>query len=71
MQEIKCDQCNEDLTCSKGATKYKLTLSCEKCPSDGPCVSLLLVLPPIERDYHFCGLKCLFLWIDEQEISFS
>ncbi len=65
--EYFCDWCNGDLNTSKGITKFRLTLSCKHLPHgpDGFVIDVY-VMSPINREYHFCGNKCLKNYVKEK-----
>lgn len=62
--EVACDTCNSDLTNTDGMPKYRLRLSSEALPHTGGAYTVL-VSPPIDEDMHFCGLKCLGLFVKQ------
>lgn len=66
MKEIKitCDACGEDLI--ESAPGYRLCLTAEAKKLIGNTMSAVMVYPPIKRDYHFCGFKCLIEWIKKE-----
>lgn len=65
MNKYGCDHCDDDLTLSRGTTKFRLTLSSTHLHHNNIATIGVYIHPPIERDYHFCGLSCLKKWLDK------
>ena len=64
-EEVKCDFCGRDLTWGGNCDDYCLELKCKHIPPGPPdengCVFVfdVLIEPPIEKDYVFCGFGCM------------
>ena len=67
MKNIECDFCKTELNKSCGVTRYRLNLSCETLLDYGGISFDVYVLPPLEGDFHFCGLGCLREWLKKNE----
>jgi hypothetical protein len=61
-QSLICDQCGADLHGGGNVPAYRLCLSAQRISTGSGPVADVLAYPPIERDYHFCGLRCLAEW---------
>lgn len=62
---ITCDGCKGTIEASN-VPGYFLGLSAYGKPlADGP-VAALHVMPPIDRDHHFCCLACLKKWLEHK-----
>lgn len=61
--KITCDGCGKDLTTTGNSVDYRLALVNEAIPSGGGAVTDMMVYPPIERNVHFCGMRCLKAWL--------
>ena len=61
MREEKtfCDFCSSDLTCTDCLDRYILVVDAEKLSKTAAFVVDVYILPPIERQLHFCGSGCL------------
>lgn len=60
-----CDYCNRDLTYDEGCDSWRLELSSKKMDfAPGGFRYAIMTYSPIERTYHFCGLKCLKKWME-------
>lgn len=64
---ITCDRCEANLTSTGNCEDFRLLLSPEAIPSVGGFVTAMVMLPALDRDYHFCGWKCLVGWVLEKE----
>jgi hypothetical protein len=67
--EIKCDQCGEDITYTGNSVDYRLILGFQskdpwylKEGLRGGAVTDMMISPPLNRAYHFCGTSCLAVW---------
>lgn len=61
--EITCDGCSRDLTSRTNSVDYRLVLAAESKPGYGAgAYTDVAIWPPVDRDYHFCGLACLDHW---------
>ena len=65
MLEIKCDNCGNDLTETTNSINWRLSLSNEQIPSHDGAVTDMMILQPIKKDVHFCGVGCLRVWINK------
>lgn len=63
--EITCDGCGKDLTYTGNCVDYRLALYNENIQSRGVAVTAMMKRPRIKRDAHFCGVRCLRLWLDK------
>lgn len=62
--EIKCDNCDKDISETINYIDYRLHLSDQRISAkDGPVTSML-IYPNLKRDCHFCNLRCLKEWIN-------
>ena len=74
-ETVICDHCSENLTETGPMPKYRLALEPQVVPhrpdKGGGCfIYAVNVLPPLEgRIYHFCGLSCLYLWLERQPLT--
>jgi hypothetical protein len=59
---VTCDGCGADLTTTGNCEDYRLGLIVESIPSRGGAVTAMAAYPPLERDAHFCGIRCLDHW---------
>lgn len=64
--EIKCDGCGADLTSTGNCVDYRLSLENENIPTRGGFVTSMGAYPAIDRNCHFCDLRCLDLWTDRR-----
>lgn len=65
--EIKCDACARDLTTRSNSVDYRLILQTEDKPGYGAgAYTDMMIYPPVDRPYHFCGLGCLDRWRDHE-----
>lgn len=62
--EVTCDQCGADLTATGNCEDWRLVLTYEGKQIRGGMVTAMAISPPVDRTYHFCGLKCLDAWRD-------
>ena len=65
IHEVRCYLCERHLNYASPYEDYYLHLSATQRHSDGAVFSVM-IYPPIDRDKHFCGVKCLFLWSAKQ-----
>jgi len=65
IKSIICDGCKEEMIeHSSYPAEYGLVLSCKDFNvNKSGTVFSVIVYPIIERDHHFCGLKCLKEWV--------
>lgn len=62
---VTCDGCKKEIGPTHYASEFYLTLSPTRRPHDGSGSSFAMYIePPIDRDLHFCHLKCLSAWIN-------
>lgn len=57
--EITCDTCGADITTTGPMPAHRLELRAVDLPQTGGFTYAVMNYPPIDRDYHFCGIKCL------------
>jgi hypothetical protein len=60
--DIRCDGCGGNLLYTGNSIDYRLALNVERKPSRGGFVTDMMIYPPLERDHHFCDLRCLDHW---------
>lgn len=63
--QIICDGCEGDITYTKNAIDYRLTL-CSESISISPEVShaiMTMINPSIKENKYFCDLFCLKRWL--------
>lgn len=66
--EIKCDECEADLTYTGNCVDYRLVLAPENIairPGVG-AVTAMGIYPDLKRPHHFCRLACLDRWRDRE-----
>lgn len=65
--EIRCDQCDKDLTYTTNSIDWRLALTNEaKAIKPGiQVVTDMMIYPAIKHNSHFCGLNCLQKWIND------
>jgi hypothetical protein len=64
-ERVTCDQCGKDKTTRTNCEDYRIVLQSEMVPGHGAGVyTAMAIRPQFERPFHFCGKKCLRLWID-------
>jgi hypothetical protein len=59
--KVTCDKCGTDITYTDNVDDYRLVLMVERISSN-PNINVLTSMnnyPPIARNMHFCGIKCL------------
>jgi hypothetical protein len=56
---VTCNTCSKDLTATGNCEAFRLALNVERIPSAGGIVTLMAVSPPLDRDRHYCGVRCL------------
>lgn len=66
IHKITCDGCGNDLTSTDYVPGFRLTLRSECLPFTGHTMACAMVYPPIKEPVHFCTIKCLRLWLDEE-----
>jgi hypothetical protein len=65
--KVTCDGCGRDLTTRTNCVDYRLVLASEDKPGHGAGVyTAMMIYPPVERSYYFCGLGCLDRWRDRE-----
>jgi hypothetical protein len=65
--KVTCDGCGADITTRSNSVDYRLVLKSESKPGYGSgSYTDMLIDPPVDRDYYFCGLRCLDLWRDSK-----
>lgn len=66
-RSIICDTCEKELIVdSSYPHRYALKLSAvDYGRNSSGMVYSVAMLPPLDRDYHFCGMKCLNAWKSE------
>jgi hypothetical protein len=63
-----CDSCNKEITYDHGVNDYRILLRAERLEmGESLCRIDIFMLPPIERDYHFCDLGCLENWLKKKK----
>ena len=69
IKSICCDGCEKEMSKeTPSPADYGLVLSCKDFNTRrGGLVHSVMVYPILERDHHFCGLKCLNKWIKTLE----
>src|SRR4051812_49045260 len=61
--KIECDACGSDLTTRSNSVDYRLVLASESKPGYGAgAYTDMIISPPTDRAYYFCGLPCLDKW---------
>jgi len=65
---IKCDSCKEELVEeSKYPASFALKLeTIDVGTNSSGVVFAITVIPPLEREHHFCGLGCLKKWVSNK-----
>lgn len=63
--KILCDNCNRDLTYSRGGYDHCLILSDRKYGPDSCWVTGYYMEPEIDGDKYFCGKGCLKRWLEK------
>lgn len=63
---IKCDHCGHDITSTGNSVDYRLHLEVQEKPHHGCTITDMYILPPLDRDYDFCGMNCLTKWIESK-----
>lgn len=58
-EKVTCDTCGADLNATSNCVDYRLTLTAELLPSRSESVTMMMIYPPIDRDRHYCGVRCL------------
>ena len=65
-KEIKCDNCEADLSTTTNSIDYRLHLHDEKMASQGGVVTDMMKYPNLkDGDCHFCWLGCLKMWVSK------
>ena len=64
-EKTVCDACDRDLTATGNCADWRLALVNQPIPSLGGVVTDMMVYPAIERDRHFCGIRCLKTWMKQ------
>lgn len=60
MRIINCDNCSIDLSHDNGADVYMIKLKNQQLAHGGGDMRYdIMIYPPLDRDYHFCGIECL------------
>jgi hypothetical protein len=68
-EKITCDGCGADLTTCSNSVDYRLVLYSEEKPGYGDgFYTCMMIYPPVDRQYHFCGLHCLDRWRDRERL---
>ena len=61
--QITCDACGHDLTTTSNTVDYRLVLGVENKPGYGTgAYTDMMISPPIDRTFYFCGIQCLDHW---------
>lgn len=61
--KVTCDGCGHDITTRSNSVDYRLVLAAESKPGYGSGVYTdMMIYPPVDRAYYFCGLQCLDHW---------
>jgi|SRR5580692_429533 hypothetical protein len=61
--KVTCDGCGHDLTTRSNSVDYRLVLAAESKPGCGAgAYTDMMIYPPVDRTYYFCGLECLDHW---------
>lgn len=58
-----CDACGYVLTDTNEVPRFRLHLTAQRMEHRNLHVCAIAITPPIQRDHHFCDLKCLKSWI--------
>jgi len=66
--QVLCDQCNRQLNIQSDCPhEYGVSLSPQDFKeSKGGSVYAVYQRPPLDRDYHFCGVVCLQKWVNNE-----
>lgn len=65
--KVTCDGCDKDLTTRSNSVDYRLVLAAESKPGHGEgFYTAMMIYPPVDREYYFCGLQCLDHWRDRE-----
>jgi hypothetical protein len=69
--EITCDNCGKDLRHTNFEDEFRLVLSCEpkSHPGDGATTYATGFEPDINRQHHFCDMRCLGDWLKNRGSS--
>ena len=63
ISKVTCDGCGRDLTSRTNMVDYRLRLTSEDKPGYGAgAYTAMGIYPSIDRDFHFCALRCLDHW---------
>lgn len=60
---VLCDACGADITSTFNNVDYRLELRVERLPLRGDSCTDMYIVPPLDRDYHFCSKSCLTKWV--------
>lgn len=68
MKEVKitCDECQKDLSVTGPMPRFRVTIHCEKLPSDSEVQYAVFTEPHFYGERHFCNPCCLALWSKKQ-----
>lgn len=71
--EIKCDNCEADVTYTGNSVDYRIVLGSEsKSPwyeregKSGGAVTDMMIYDPFPKTRHFCSTTCLAVWVAKQ-----
>lgn len=63
--EVVCDGCGKDLSVTHYEADFRLVLGNEAMEHDGSGTAYAMRCPrPIDRTHHFCGMRCLEVWLE-------
>lgn len=65
LRKVTCDGCGRDLTATANCVDYRLVLEPQSIPSAGGAVTAMHIEPDIRSARHFCGLRCLEVWMEK------
>ncbi len=63
--KITCDNCEKDLTYSRGGIDYCLVLDTREYGPNSNVILAYASRPEIDETKYFCGIGCLKLWIEK------
>lgn len=64
-KEIRCDQCNRDLTTTGNSVDYRVLLKAEQIPSRDGALTDAMDWPYPKTPKRFCGPKCVWAWMND------
>lgn len=59
VNKILCDGCQDDISETRGIMGYRIFLTYGEIPIYNGAIADVMIRPPLDMDYHFCGTNCL------------